>query len=92
MPPFCNTIGTVTAVFSITLVFPDIDDPDFPMALELARQTPGFRQTGGGATTRYRARFLAGDAARLREVYDVVGPSNHTGILVNDQFSLFINP
>jgi len=90
--------------FSITLVFAHLEVPDFPSALELARQSPGFRQTGSGALTRYRARFLVGDAARLRDVFNVVGRSAGTEILVNDQavpygrelwiplVSFFINP
>jgi len=71
--------------FSITLVFPDLDLPDFARALELARQSPGFTQTGSGPLTRYRVRFQIGDAARLRDVFGVVGRSAATEILVDDQ-------
>ena len=87
-----------------TLVFPDLDLPGFARALELARQSPDFAQTGSGPLTRYRARFQLGDAARLREVFGVVGRSAATEILVDDQtwpygrelwiplVSFFINP
>jgi hypothetical protein len=90
--------------FSITLVFPDLDLPGFARALELARQSPDFTQTGSGPFARYRARFQLGDAARLREVFGVVGRSAATEILVDDQtwpygrelwiplVSFFINP
>lgn len=90
--------------FSITLVFPDLDVPDFSRALDVARESPDFRQTGSGPLTRYRARFLVGDAARLRTVFNVVGRSAETEILVDDQpwpygrelwiplVSFFINP
>jgi len=71
--------------FSITLVFAHLEGPEFPRALDLARQSPGFRQTGTGRLTRYRARFLVGDAARLRDVFNVVGRSADTEILVDDQ-------
>ena len=71
--------------FSITLVFPDLDLPDFARALDIARQSPDFRQTGQGTLRRYRARFLISDAARLRHVFDVVGRSAETEILVDDQ-------
>jgi len=71
--------------FSITLVFPDLDLPDFARALELARQSPDFSQTGSGPLTRYRVRFQIGDAARLRDVFGVVGRSADTEILVDDQ-------
>ena len=90
--------------FSITLVFPDLDLPGFAKALDVARQSPGFRQTGVGPLTRYHAKFLIGDAARLRDVFNVVGRSAETEILVDDQawpygrelwiplVSFFINP
>ena len=71
--------------FSITLVFAHLELPDFPRALELARQSPGFREIGAGSQRRYRARFLIADAARLRDVFNLVGRSHDTEILVDDQ-------
>ena len=85
MLQFCITIVAVAEVFSITLVFPDLDDPDFPKALELARQSPDFREIGAGPAARYRARFHAADAARLLDVFTVVSRSNDIEILVDDQ-------
>ena len=85
MLQFCNTIGAVAEVFSITLVFPTLDDPEFPKALELARQSPDFHEIGAGPDARYRARFLARDAARLLDVYHVVARSHLLEILVDDQ-------
>jgi len=94
----------VTEVFSITLVFPALDDPDFPKALELARQSPDFREMSDGPLARYRARFHVGDAARLLDVFNVVGRSRDIEILVDDQevpygrelwiplVSFFVNP
>jgi hypothetical protein len=71
--------------FSITLVFSPLDAADFGRALDLASQSPGFSQTGTGVFTRYRARFLVGDAARLLEVFSVVQRSSSTDVLVDDQ-------
>jgi hypothetical protein len=71
--------------FSITLIFPDLDLPEFAHALELARQSSEFRQTGDGAFVRYHARFQTVDAARLRDVFNVVGRSPQTEILVDDR-------
>ncbi len=85
MLQFCNTIGAVTEEFSITLVFPDLDDPEFPKALELARQSPGFEARGTGPLARYRARFLVGDVPRMLDVFAVVGRSDETEVLVDDQ-------
>ncbi len=70
--------------FSITLVFPDLELPGFARALDIARQSAELRQTGEGPLMRYRARFSIRDAARLREVFNVVGRSAETEILVND--------
>ena len=71
--------------FSITVVFSRLDAPDFPRALDLARQSPDFRETGIGSQRRYRARFLVADAARLHDVFNVVGRAPDTEILVDDQ-------
>ena len=54
--------------FSITLVFPPLDTPAFSTALELARASAEFRETGTGGARRYRARFWPSDAARLANV------------------------
>ncbi len=71
--------------FSITLVFPELDGPTFGRALELARQSAEFRETGSGAARRYRARFLSSDALRLRDLFQIVGPSDDTEVLIDDR-------
>src|SRR3990170_8749007 len=57
--------------FSITLVFPALDVPEFERALEIARQSAEFRETGLGATRRFRARFWPTDARRLRDLFEI---------------------
>ena len=71
--------------FSITLVFADLDVPEFPRALDLARASAEFRETGSGAAHRYRARFWSSDAARLRDLFEIVGPSDATEVLIDDR-------
>ena len=71
--------------FSITLVFPALDVPDFDRALALARGAAEFRETGTGAGRRYRARFWSSDAARLRDVFQIVGPADATEVLIDDR-------
>src|SRR5262245_21689677 len=66
--------GSRPRQFSITLVFPKLDVPDFDRALTLARGSAEFRETGTGAAHRYRARFWSSDAARLRDLFQIVGP------------------
>jgi hypothetical protein len=77
--------GAQPRPFSITLVFPDIDSPDFSRALELARASAEFREIGSGAARRYRARFWSSDAVRLRELFQIVGPSDATEVLIDDR-------
>jgi hypothetical protein len=71
--------------FSITLVFPSLDDPDFPRALEMARASAEFRETGHGDAHRYRARFWSSDASRLRDLFQIVGRSDATEVLIDDR-------
>lgn len=71
--------------FSITLVFPPLDVPGFDRALALARSAADFREIGGGAGRRYRVRFWSSDAARLRDVFQIVGPADATEVLIDDR-------
>ena len=71
--------------FSITLVFPPLDLPDFDRALDLARGSAEFREIGSGASRRYRARFWSSDAPRLRDLFQIVGPSDATEVLIDDR-------
>jgi hypothetical protein len=71
--------------FSISLVFPRLDIPEFPAALEIARASAEFREIGTGAARRYRARFWSSDAARLRDLFQIVGVSDATEVLIDDR-------
>jgi hypothetical protein len=71
--------------FSITLVFPALDHPRFADALALARASAEFRETGTGPALRYRARFWSSDAAKLRDLFEIVGASDHTEVLIDDR-------
>ena len=77
--------GTTARPFSITLVFPEVDAPGFADALQRSREAAEFRETGSGETRRYRVRFLSSDAERLRDVFQVVGASHATEVLVDDR-------
>lgn len=77
--------GAQPRPFSITLVFPPLAVPDFDRALALARGSAEFRETGLGASRRYRARFWSSDALRLRDVFQIVGPSDATEVLIDDR-------
>ena len=77
--------GVRARPFSISLVFPQLEIPGFDKALALARQSAEFRETGRGAAHRYRARFWSSDAARLRELFQIVGESDATDVLIDDR-------
>jgi len=77
--------GAPPRPFSITLTFPKLDLPEFDRALTLARESAEFRETGQGAAHRYRARFWSSDAARLRELFTLVGSSDLTDVLIDDR-------
>ena len=77
--------GAQARPFSITVVFPDMDIPAFPRALELARASAEYRQTGEGAALRHRARFWSGDPLQLRDLFDLVGGTDATEVLIDDR-------
>jgi hypothetical protein len=77
--------GVVRRPFSITLVFPVLDVPDFERAIELARGAAEFREIGDASRRRFRVRFLTTDPERLRDVFQVVGVSDATEVLVDDR-------
>ena len=77
--------GSRPRPFSITIVFPALEDPDFAHALDLARGSAEFRETGAGAEHRYRARFWPSDAERLRDLFQIVGRADATEVLVDDR-------
>jgi len=71
--------------FSITLVFPPLDLPDFDRALELARGSAEFRETGSGSNRRFRARFWSSEASKLRDLFQMVGSFDATEVLIDDR-------
>jgi len=77
--------GAQKRPFSITLVFPNLDVPAFPAALDIARASAEFRETGDGDAHRYRARFWSSDAAKLRDLFQVVGAADATEVLIDDR-------
>jgi hypothetical protein len=77
--------GATSRPFSITLVFPALDVPGFADALQLARASAEFRESGSGGARRYRARFWSSDASKLRDLFQIVGGSDATEVLIDDR-------
>jgi hypothetical protein len=77
--------GAQKRPFSITVVFPAIDVPAFPAALEMARASAEFRETGAAENLRYRARFWSSEASKLRDLFQIVGRAHATEVLIDDR-------
>ena len=77
--------GAQKRPFSITLVFPSLDVPTFATAIEIARASAEFRETGAADSRRYRARFWSSDASTLRDLFQIVGGSDATEVLIDDR-------
>jgi len=77
--------GAPPRPFSVTLVFPPLDVPEFPRALDLARASAEFQEAGAGPGRRYRARFRSSDARALHQLYQIVGGTAATDVLIDDR-------
>lgn len=77
--------GAPPRPLSITLVFPVLDSPDYARAVEMARASSEYRETGSGSLFRHRARFWPADAVKLRDLFDIVGRFHASEVLVDDR-------
>jgi len=77
--------GTPPRPLSITVVFPVLDSPDYPRAVELAKGSAEYREAGSGTSLRHRARFWPADAVKLRDLFELVGRFDQTEVLVDDR-------
>ena len=71
--------------FSVTLVFPPFEGAPYAQALEMARASSEYRELGSGERLRHRARFFTADAAKLRDLYALVGHLPQTEVLLDDR-------
>ncbi|BCS34657.1 hypothetical protein TBR22_A38850 [Luteitalea sp. TBR-22] len=77
--------GAADIPFSFTLVFPRFAGPDFDAAVQLARASAEYREVGSGEGFRVRARFYAGQATQLRDLFAIVGRYPGCEVLVDDR-------
>src|SRR5688572_16749483 len=71
--------------FSITLVFPSFGGENFPRAIEQARASREYVETGEGDARMHRARFFSTDVLALRDLFELVGPVPGTDVLIDDR-------
>ena len=69
--------------FRMGVVFEAFSGPNYPRALDLARRSPVYRETGVPAALVHSAEFEAKDARLLRELYEIVGPITGTEVTVD---------
>ena len=77
--------GTPKLPFSVSLEFSPFEGPDYARALDMARASAEYRDLGGPAALRHRARFFPQDVLKLRELFEIVGPFDSTDVLVDDK-------
>ena len=77
--------GTPKRPFSVSIEFPTFDGPHFAKAIEMARASDEYLELRRGQEVRHRARFYPQHAARLRDLFDVVGRIDATDVLIDDR-------
>ncbi len=71
--------------FSITIIFPRFEGPEYERALTLARAADDYREVGLGDAFRSRARFLPDHAAALRDLFQLVERHEGCDVLIDDR-------
>jgi hypothetical protein len=72
--------------FSIALVFPRFDGPDFAVAVARARDANRYETYTAGGREWHRATFFAGDRpVRIRDLWQVLSPVPGVDVLVDGQ-------
>jgi hypothetical protein len=77
--------GAPPGPFSIALQFPSFEGPDYDRALELARGSAEYRERGVGGEPGHYARFYPQEAAKLRDLFEIVGRLDGCEVLVDDR-------
>lgn len=82
---YAALFGALPRPFSFTIVFPRFEAPDYAGAVELARASAEYRETGSGEAFRHRARFYSEGMAGLRDLFRIVGRFDACEVLVDDR-------
>jgi len=77
--------GAPPRPFSITIVFPRFDAPEYGRAVEVARAAAEYREMDDGPALRHRARFYPRDAEKLRDLFEIVGRLDECEVLIDDR-------
>lgn len=77
--------GPAANRFSVTVVFPRFEADDYASAVELAKRSSEYLETGSGDFFRHRARFFPRDVVALRDLWTIVGRLDAAEVLVDDR-------
>ena len=77
--------GTPQRPFSITLVFPVLDSPDYARARGTGQGVGGISRNRHRRGFRHRARFWPRMRSKLRDSFELVGRFDATEVLVDDR-------
>jgi hypothetical protein len=77
--------GAEARPFSITITFPRFDGDDYPKAVDLAKRSAEYVETGKGEQFRHRARYMTGDVIGLRDLWGIVGRLHEADVLIDDR-------
>lgn len=77
--------GPATTRFSVTVVFPKFEGEAYPRAVEIARKSPDYFETGSGQRFRHRARYFPRDVEGLRDLWAIVGGLDAAEVLIDDR-------
>jgi hypothetical protein len=77
--------GNARRPFSIVLVFPKFDSPDYDQAVRLARASAEYRESGRDSNFRHRARFYPEEAKQLHELFVIVEHLDMCDVLIDDK-------
>jgi hypothetical protein len=75
----------VSRPFSYTIVFAPCEGPGYEHAVDLARRTSDYLETGRGEQRRHRARFKPDQVNALRDLWQVVAGFPSADVLVDDR-------
>lgn len=77
--------GPATNRFSVTVVFPRFEGETYAQAVEAARRSSEYLETGTAERFRHRARFFPSDVVGLRELWGLVGHLDTAEVLIDDR-------
>ena len=71
--------------FTYTVVFAPFDLPEYEQAVELAKSSGDYQESGKGPSFRHRARFTPGQVVTMHRLWELVTPNTTCDVLIDDR-------